>query len=436
MSVDYKNKLYLKHETQVSTINNMFNGVDSAVDHLQQYSKEEKKDFDKRKEVATLNNFVARVVDSIGNIIFRKEINVEKLDGTVIAPYLDAIDYTNSLNAFGKQLLEYFERDGKTFILVDSPIYPDDVKSNADEIAKGLRPYMKAVERANVINWKYDEQMRLQRVTIKESYEAETTEFEENIKTQYRVLYYGGKIQIWREGEVSITIEAKYTDIPLVEIGEYDVPTLYDLARININHMNRGSELNNYIRIGAAPIPVTYGADTIDGEIRVIGINQGMNFNGKKNETGFEWVEMSGKNAEMIRNQMKEDEEAMLDIAVNLVTSNQPRTATEVNSDNIENESKLVSSAMLIENGLNKALSYFAAFLNTTLTEEQKCVVNKDFDSNKLTDEEVTQYRADYLAGIVSWDKFIDIMVAGKRYPKMSDQEKQTEKANLIDPGA
>ena len=435
MNPDYENILYERHSAQVAAVNAVYGGVDTASDYLQQYNKEDNDTYKDRKEVATLNNFVFRVVSSIKDIVFRQNIDTTKLEGTSVEPYLNSIDYNNSLNSFGKEVLKKLERDGKTYIFVDSPKYGEDIVTKADEEASGLRPYMKSIDRADIPNWKYDDQMRLMRVTLKETYDKGTSEgFDEVLDIQYRVLYYGGIVKVYRDGEIYETIESSFTDIPLVEVGNADIPTLYDLAKLNINHMNRGSELNNYIRIGAAPIPVTWGLNTTEGETTVIGVNQGINFSGPKDETGFEWVEMSGKNAEMIRNQIKDDEESMLDITVSIVTSNQPRTATEVNSDNIENESRLVSSAMALEAGLNKALEFFVSYQNSELKEDQMCIVNKDFDSNKLTDEEVKDYRADYLAGIISWDKLIDVLTLGKRYPEMSEDEKITEKANLVDP--
>lgn len=435
MNPDFKNEKYLSHSDQLNVVDAIYKGIDSAVVYIQKYNKEEQTTYEDRQSVATLNNFVKRVVNSFEDIIFRKELDVSGLEGSVVAPYIDNIDYVNSLNTFSRQVLNNFELNGKSYILIDAPIYSENVKSKADEISQGLRPYMKLVDRLDILNWRYNEQMKLSHVTIREVYDKGSHEFEENYDVQYRVMYFGGRVDIWRDNEIYQTLELNYSTIPLVEVGSDDVPVLYDLAKININHMNRSSELNNYIRIGAAPIPITWGMDIDPGETKVIGVNQGINFTGLKNETGLEWVEMTGSNATMIREQIKADEEAMLDIAVTLVTSNQPRTATEVSADNVENESKLVTSADTVEVAINKALEFFAAYLNTTLTEEQKVIVNKDFNSNKLTTAEVQEYRADYLAGVISWDTLMEVLTKGKQYPEMSEEEKAKEKANLNDPG-
>jgi hypothetical protein len=431
---DFLSPEYLLHQGQLEVVNDVYDGIDTAKAHLQQYNKETLEDYTQRQDVATLNNFVFRSVDSIKNIVFRRTLNKTELEGTAIEPLIDNIDLSQSLDSFAKDVLVASQLDGYCFILADAPIYSEDIQTRADELAKGLVPYLNLVKRTNVPNCKINEQGKYDRITIRETYEVENGSFGYEVKVQYRVYYKGGLIETWRDGKVvpNMTVEANFDDIPIVKVFIDDTPPMYDLAKLNVNHMNRTSELNSYIRAAGAPIPVMWGGSN-DGKLQVVGVNQGISFSGTPQEADFQWRELSGHNAAIIREQIKLDEEAMLDIIVSLVTSNQPRTATEVNSDNTENTAKLTHAAQVVEEGINKALKLLGDFMNTKITAEIE--VNKDFDSNRLTPEQVREYRNDYVQGIISLDRLMEVLVEGEVYTEMTEQEWTAEKAKLVDNG-
>ncbi len=75
---------YEKYISSVKYVQSVYDGSEEAKQHLQQFTKENPKKFDNRKEVATLNNFVKRTVNAMRNIIFRNPT-----DASLLPPSFD-----------------------------------------------------------------------------------------------------------------------------------------------------------------------------------------------------------------------------------------------------------------------------------------------------------------------------------------------------------
>lgn len=423
---------YTEHIKQVQLVSNVFDGIDSASMYLQQYTQEDITEFKDRKSIATLDNFVFRTVEDIQNIIFRKPIDTDGITNRTVLDYCNKIDFTNNLNEFGKQILRNRLRDGFTFILVDSVSYGEDEQLTlADQQALDIRPYFVNVLRKNVIGWKKNKAGRYTQVRIKETYEEEDG-YDIVEKEQIKV-WNIGSVEIWRGAELYELIETGLSIIPIVKVGSDDIPPLYDLAKINITHMNRDSEVSNYARVGGAAFLAVFGAEVQEGEVQTVGISDGMQFS-DKTVSDVKWIEMEGRNYNMLKDRLLYHEEQMKRIAISFTTSQENKTATQVNKESLTDESKAVDYATELEDGLNTALGMLNDYkIDGATFGDNTILVNKDFDSNVLTPEQVTSYRTDYASGIISFEELRDLLAKGEYLKEITEAEMQKIKTQIKD---
>ena len=426
--------IYTKHLKEINIVQDVYNGTTTAVNRIRKYPDESDTKYTERKEDAALNNFVFKTIDTIKNVIFRKDIDLENIKNNDLLWYMDTIDLKNDIDNFAKRVLSKRIRDGYTFIMVDSPQYDTElIRTKQDRQSANIRPYLVSVDRKSVINWQGDDIELSQWVVIAETYTEQIGKFDEDIKEQYRVLYADGTIEIYRESELYETFQTGYKGLPLIKIGNDLTPPLLDQAKLNINHLNRNSELDNYIRVAGAPF-IGVGGQMAgdDKQPLTLGINSGMRF--KDDNWKAEWIEMSGANAEMIENRIVKYEEAMLTYAIEIMTDDSNKTATQVNKENTPKESKLKHYARELEEGINRAIEIMGDFQDG-LSGDNFIVINKDFDSAILTPEEAESYRQDYAQGIISLDRLWQLYERGERLPKLTDQEREAEKLLLRDSG-
>jgi len=428
-----KHYLYDKHSNQIARVKDVFEGIDTAKRYLQQYNQEDDPDYRDRMNIATLDNFVFRTVDDMKNIIFRKPLDESGITNNEIKTYLKTIDFTNNINEFSKLILTNRIRDGHTFILVDSVSYdPEKVKTKAEQDALNIRPYFVNILRENILSWKKDKFGKYIMIVIKETYEVED-DYSVDTKEQIKIWKNDGTVEIWRDGEkFGEVIETNLKEIPIVKVGDDNIPPLYDLAKINITHMNRDSEVSNYSRVGGAAFLAVFG-DLDDGDApKTLGINKGLKFR-DKTTSDVKWIEMEGTNYEMLKDRILYHEDQMDRISVSFTTEQSNKTATQVNKESMVGESKATDYATELEDSINLAIS----LLNIYKTDGQASTdnlieVNKDFDSSILTPEMVVSYRLDYTSGIISYEKLIEYLVAGEYFKEMTKQEMNEEKTRLM----
>ena len=411
--IEFK-KEYLEYLPILQLCDDVYNGSVTASKYLQKYTRESDTKFKERQNNCTLDNFVKRTVDSIVNIIFRKPLTIEDN-----VPIYETIDLKNDLNTFAKNITKAIVKDGYTFILVDAPKV-DGVRSKLDELRLGIRPYFVQVDRKNVVNWREGEW-----VIIREYY-SEYNGFKEVIKEQFRVFYANGVVEIYRDGSLVEQIRTAINTIPIIKVGVDDIPMIYDQAKLNVLLMNRNCELDNYIRIASAPIPVTYMMSD-DSRVITVGVNDGINFDAPKNEAGFEWVGLEAKNTQAIRERIESYETQMLNIAVTFATSNKVKTATQVEKEATEDESKLANIAQLVEVGINNAIELLGLY-DSTYKNLKPIEVNRDYDSNKLTPEDVAQNLQLYREGVISLDTLWDLLEKGE---VLTIEDREREKAGI-----
>ena len=429
---NYESPQYIAHKNQVSLVNNFYCGVDTAKQYLSQFPREETTKFQERQSRATLDNNVLKTTETVANIIFRKDLDLKGITNATVKTWTDKIDFKQDLNSFSKEVLKNRIRDGITFVLVDSPSFDEEiVTSQLVAQEQNIRPYFVNILRKNVINWKMNKFNEYERFTIKEFYTHTVDKYTEEEREQIKVWFDDGTVEVWRDDELFQSFNTGINRVPFVQIGNDLIPPLYDQAKINNVHFDMNSQYDNYVEVGAAPFLAVYAFQEQQGAAKTLGINDGLSFS-DKTQGGVEWIEMSGDNAKIIADRIAQHELSMLSIAITFATSSNVKTATQVETEKTEDESKLVNYAVELEDGINKALEMLQLYETVSLG-KNIIVVNKDFNANVITPEQANSYLSLYTQNVISLERLWDLLEKGEYLPIMEEKDRTTEKVLIND---
>ena len=432
--VTFKRPEYEAHENQVTLVNMVYGGIDTARTLIYKTPNENLTDYQNRLAKATLNNFVERIVTTMGGQIFRKPLSYEDIPQKIIDNSFPKISGNKNLNQFAKDLSELGIRDGKSYILVDIP-------------SNGGDPYFSTVERSQLINWEKDDEGNFTMAVIAESYVEDTGAFSKEIKEQYRHIKPDGNVDIYREGDTKDawdieTIETSYNFVPLYELDTGDVPPLYDIAVMNINYLNSFSKKDQYLDTAGSPIPFGKGLG-IEGENNVLGeenddISQPALVLGVNSvvltdnvEASFEWVEMSGGSIGALQDDLERKATAMSERAI-AIMSESTKTATQTNAENSESDSRLSDIAEDTENTLNNAYNAWHK-MKYTKDKVGDIIVNRDFNLKQIDSGLLSGLNALQLSGNISKRTLLQSLIKNEvvDIESIDDEIKQIEAESL-----
>ena len=399
---------YLAHIDQVVLVNTIYDGIDTAKEHLFQFPQELPDTFDTRVDRATLRNFVKRAVEAFTGMIFRKPIEVENYGARTTRSF-PKIDTKNSIQVFTKNQTTAATKDGKSYILIDSA-------SDGS-----TAPYLVHINRSQLINWRVDANGKYTMIVIEEVIAKPVGVFGTEYVLQWRHYDDNGDIRLYQQDgkeivQIGETITTGYNGIPFVEIDVDDVPILYDTAKLNIKHLNRLSHKDRYLTMAALPIPVIWGADIDDktGETTtakpalVIGVDEAFIFSSKE-EGDFQWRELSGESIALIEQDLDSITE---DITTGILraadTANTvQKTATEVALLQAEASDRVSAIAIAVETGMREALAILSEFNNESVPSNSVFILSKDFNAALAGTDAQRLLFESYLQGLVSIETYL-----------------------------
>jgi len=374
---------YKAHYDQVKFVRTIYDGIDSARTLILKKPNEFDEDFNNRVSNSTLENFIERTVSTMSGEIMRKPLTYDGFTESEVEIYKVANKH-KSLSQLTKDLIANGIRDGKAHILVDMP-------------TDGGDAYFSIIERQQVTNWKKDENGIYTMVVIMETYLEEEGRFEVKYKTQYRVIDELGNVEIWRKSgdngvwEIYDEITTSYNFCPFFELSLGDVPPLYDIATINASHLNRSSQVDDYLTEGLDPQLAFFGCgvggdddvsgigEKTDTPKVVLGIRSAIFVD--DTEAKIEWLEMSGANYEIAEKDLASKSSAMADRALRLRNeSANNESATSAIIDNTEKQSRQTDIAEDAETAINDAIKAKALMMNIK-EPTGTVVVNRDFNT-------------------------------------------------------
>jgi len=419
---------YDQHVHQVRLINDVYDGIDSAVQYLFSFPQEIPETFETRQARATLRNFVKRAVQAFTGMIFRKPLEIDGY-GLRTTKLFKTIDTNQTIENFTKEITGALTKDGVTYILADSPQKGTDGK-----------PYLMHIDRSQVINWRKDEYGRYTMVVIEEIVAEPYGEFGTEYIKQWRVYKLIEKtvtITLYRANTAGATttkikttklntgtyvaadpIETEFNSIPLIEIVVDKTPILYDIAKLNVKHLNRLSHKDRYLTMAALPIPVIWGADVDDhGNTNtakpalVIGVDEAFIFSSKE-EGDFQWRELSGDSIDQLENDLNSIVE---DITTGILRAAESansvqKTATEVQLLQAEASNRVTAIANAVEVGMKTALVILSEINNEAVPEKAAFIINKDFNAALMGSDGARIVMESYLTGMISMETYLQAM--------------------------
>lgn len=408
---------YIKHLEQVKLVNDIYNGVDTSLEYLFKFPQEIDDTFELRKDRATLRNFVKRAVQAFTGMIFRKPLEISGY-GDKTEKLFEKIDTKQNIENFTKDVATALTKDGKAYILADSPISGEEGE-----------PFLVLINRTSLINWRKDENGKFTMVVIEEVLSEPYGMFGTTYFTQWRVYDEFGDITIWRNNSDNVIsksggyyiydeIETGFDSIPIQELYIEDVPVLYDIAKLNIKHFNRMSHKDRYLTMAALPIPVIWGGDVDDGgnvntakPAMVLGVDEAMIFTSKE-DSDFQWRELSGNSINLIEDDLNSIVEDITTGILRAAESNTAvqKTATEVQLLQAEASNRVTQIANTVEIGMQKALEILSYINNEDVPETATFIVNKDFNSSLMGSDGARLITENYMQGLLSMETFLNTL--------------------------
>jgi len=385
-NVNFEHPEYIEFYNQVHYVQNVYDGTDSVKQYLKMAPREEVPSFVDRQSSIAFKNFVKRAIEAFVGMIFRKSIQVVGYSDDVMR-ISTTIDKKSTLNKFSRELATTLIRDGRVFIAVDSP-----VGGEGD-------PYFTILNRASVINWRKNELGQYTLLVYRETIQEPLGDFGMGTVEQWRVFKENGDVDIWRHdstnGDYHLyqTIETEFDYIPIVDIELSAIPPLYDVAKLSIKHMNRTSFKDKYLDMAAIPVPVIWDAmasrDDMTASpsgtrpVHVIGVDEAFVFTGTKDESDFQWRELSGNSIRALQDDLAVIED---DITSGVIRASQSdnttiKTATQSFYEAAESSNRVTVIANALEIGLNKAMTMLMDLLNEVPEGLERIIVNKDYNA-------------------------------------------------------
>jgi hypothetical protein len=408
-AVNFQHPEYLEHSHQIRLVQDMFKGVDYAKDYLVQQGRETPISYEKRKNICTLRNFVQRSIEAFVGMIFRKSVQTTGLSDD-LNKILEKVDMKRDLNMFSRDACNALVRDGKVFLGVDT-------------LEGGSEPYGIIFTRDQIINWRKNEYSIYTLIVVHEVIEELTGDFAVDYVNQYRVYTEDGNVNIYREdpngNEIKLVrkIVTDYDYIPVIDIEISKIPPLYDIAKLNVKHMNRTSLKDKYLDMAATPIPIIWGAnDDTDGSkpVYVIGVDEAFLFTGTKEESDFQWRELQGTSINALQKDLEVIEEEITSGVIRAATSDSTtiKTATQSFYEAAEASNRVTIIAAALENGLNRMLAIMADLAGENIDDLGKILVNKDFNALTQNGQDLRLLWEVYLGGAVSIETFLTALDA------------------------
>lgn len=382
--------------------------------YLPQQAAEAWENYQRRLKTSVFSNFYSKIARRIVGKLLEQPPSAEEGTPDNIRDLLESIDACgNRLDVFARDWLSAAIDDGVAHVLVDSPTIDAEDATLAD--AQSIRPYCRIVRAKDLLNWESvneDGQERLTRIHVREEVEVPGEEDFEVITVERIRVIEPGRVTVWEKdwnGEWSILMEQEtdFTEIPLVTLytrkEEFMVgtPLMLDVAYLNVKHWQAQSDHHAMVNFLRVPILHAKGFDDgAGGEFQLVIGNNSYIKSGPGSE--LEWVELTGKNVEMSRDELQDVENTIrkLGSEVLLGQGTGQTTATARALDQAEADIDCAAIANDLEDALNNVLDWLGFWTNT---EEPGSVTTfKDFKALSLDDTSNQQLLDMYMAEALS----------------------------------
>lgn len=367
-------------------------------DYLPMEKDEQPEAYRARLKRSVLTNLYKKTADKLVGKPLKKPIIVEEDVPEEIKQLLDDIDAVGTrLDVFAANVFRQAVDDGVTHILVEFPNSnelgqeigefrnPDGTRALSVRQANELnvRPYARHIKAEDLIGWQWEmidgkkvltqirifewgrrpdpenefEQVRTERVRVIERNVWALYEKQKRDKdgtTEWFMIENG----VNSLGEIALT--TLYTNKTVFMAGR---PWLEDIAWLNVAHWQSDSDQRNLLHVARVPILFAKGFGDDDSKFS-LSVGAATYVKGPSS-ADLKYVEHSGKGIEAGRNDLKDIEERIQQLGLEMLIKRPSgnTTATARALDQAEADSALGMASQELENALEEMLVWFAKWL-------------------------------------------------------------------------
>jgi hypothetical protein len=349
--------------------------------YLPRWPKEDKEDYKKRLDVATLLPAYEETINQNVGRVFAEPIQLGENVPDKLREYAKNVDLEGSrLDVWAQAFFSLAMQYGLSHALVDYPrVDAEQVKTKADEKATGARPYVTMLNPRQVIGWKskmVGGKVQLTALRIKEVVVEDGDDFGQTKVEQIRLLT-PGQVQIyrkatgdnaqanwvlheeWQTSRRDITLVTLYTKRTGFMCGS---PPLLNMAMLNVKHWQSQSEQDNILHVVRVPILSVFGLE--EGEELVIGSSSATSFSDRQKQ-GMEYTEHTGAAIGAGKESLTDLVEQMRQAGAKLLRTDNTSTKSvdQTSEEKMQEQSPLYTMATSLEDALDNILQIMAEYI-------------------------------------------------------------------------
>lgn len=352
----------------------------------------------RRLSRAVLSPIYARLVRGLAGMILRKPVNVPDAPEEVVR-HLDNLDLQGSdLQQFSQELLTGAIDHGYGGIWVDYP-RAEGITNRAEEVAAGVRPYWNYYPASQILSLKWQQQgsnRYLKQIRLLQHVTEADGDWGEKSIEQVFVCDRDGEAVTWRsfreneeteKWEVHEQGTISLSEIPFaIFYSDYkrrtnQPPPMSEVVALNIRHYQVSADQDNSIHVASVPRLFLFGVAPED-VAAIGGVGEAICI--AKEGSRAEWLapdvsafEPNEKRLDRLEAQMQ-----TLGLTVMLSQKASAETADSKRMDRVEGDSQLAVIAQSLQQALDEALKFHAAYLGESVV--LKAQVNRDFDLSTM----------------------------------------------------
>jgi hypothetical protein len=391
--------------------------------YLPREPREEEGPWESRVNRSVLTPFVRRLISNAAGLVLRRSIHLEGGDPWWEETFRKDVDGDGtSLDQFAKKRLEVALTYGHCNMMVDAP--RNTAANAAEEVMMGQRPYFVPIDPWQLLGWRRESDAPGAKLTMfryQEEMKVPLGKFGEEYTTVARVIE-PGRFSIYKDFDTQVGQEGTFDldYVPVIAIYSdregfnCSSPPLADVARLNITHFQRLSDLLHSLHIAAIGLLVL---EDYDGEEGVTGLSYAIRMSAGSKAY---WVQCDAGSFVAQADALDRLENQMSHLGVTKLLGQKfvAESADAKRIDQQQANSVMAVVSLELENALNEAFRMAGEYAGK---EPPKVVIDKDFDYYRLLGQDVSVLGELEDKGQIRTSTFLKILRSGEWVPDSVD---------------
>ncbi len=368
---------------------------------------------DIRKKISSIDSTYKKGINSFRDIIFRKDIEYSDDIPEQLLEYYKTVSGGDNLNSLSRDTLKDILLANDCYWLIWTPQFQAANAKEEEEI--GLRPYIEKITADRIVDsLTYQDALgNLTMVTVQGSYVYEKNRYEKKTKTEFRVYFKDGLVEIWRQDSQNVftlvdEVQSEVKAMPIIKMtfseGE-SIPPFVNEANLQLQQYNIESAKFSYNIKLAFPLVVTWGMlmnshniatdgfDDEGNEVKLVEFQSSKGIDFPVNpETGsklgdIEFKEVSGTSDKVLKSTSEDLTKSIIDGFITMTTdASGNKTVEQAESERVAGESTLAATASNLELFINRGHDLFSQFAG--IPTKGYITINKQFVKDMLDELE------------------------------------------------